>query len=291
MSAIKHVRFYPSDWLAGTRGLTAAETGVYITLIALMYENCGPVQNDTARLARLCGTSSSAFSKIIKSLIGDGKISETQDGLFNARVEREIEFVVEKSELARNNIKTRWDKNLNKSKSDSYGRNTDELLTSSYKLVISSLHSDSAPAPQPNSDLNSEIQIKPEPIAKPKTTKPPKPVKTALDPNASPAADDRTYAANLGMTEATLANEWEKFKLNHLSRQTRAVSWAMTWQTWVRNWVSYGARNIGDKPWATASPKPSFTEIRPAGLEAVPVHETEEEANRWWHNRMMGTAQ
>jgi len=156
---------------------------------------------------------------------------------------------------------------------------------------ISSLRSDSADAPQPNFDLNSEIQIKPEPIAKPKTTKPTKPVKTALDPRASPTADDRTYAANLGMTEATLANEWEKFKLNHIQRQTRAIDWAMTWQTWARNWVGYGARNVGDKPWATASPKPSFTEIRPAGLESVPVHETEEEANRWWHNRMMGTAQ
>jgi len=156
---------------------------------------------------------------------------------------------------------------------------------------ISSLRSDSADAPQPNLDLNSEIQTKPEPIAKPKTPKPPKPVKTALDQSASPTADDRTYAANLGMTEATLANEWEKFKLNHIQRQTRAIDWAMTWQTWARNWVGYGARNIGDKPWATASPKPSFTEIKPAGLEAVPVHETEEEANRWWHNRMMGTAQ
>jgi len=119
---------------------------------------------------------------------------------------------------------------------------------------ISSLRSDSASAPQPNSDLNSEIQIKPEPIAKPKTTKPPKPVKTALDQSAIPTADDRTYAANLGMTEATLANEWEKFKLNHIQRQTRAIDWAMTWQTWARNWVGYGARNVETRQFGSKSP-------------------------------------
>lgn len=119
---------------------------------------------------------------------------------------------------------------------------------------ISSLRSDSADAPQSNSDLNSEIQIKPEPIAKPKTAKPPKPVKTALDQSASPTADDRAYAANLGMTEATLANEWEKFKLNHIQRQTRAIDWAMTWQTWARNWVGYGARNVEARQFGSKSP-------------------------------------
>ena len=34
-------KFYPSDWLGGTRGLTAEETGVYITMIAMMYEAGG----------------------------------------------------------------------------------------------------------------------------------------------------------------------------------------------------------------------------------------------------------
>lgn len=33
-----HIALYPSDWLAGTRGLTPAETGIYITLVCMMYE-------------------------------------------------------------------------------------------------------------------------------------------------------------------------------------------------------------------------------------------------------------
>ncbi len=54
--SIIHVAFYPSDWLAGTRGLSDAETGVYITLIARMYEMAGPIERDDNRLARLCGS-------------------------------------------------------------------------------------------------------------------------------------------------------------------------------------------------------------------------------------------
>ena len=38
MSKMPWIRFFPSDWLAGTRGMSAVETGVYITLIATMYE-------------------------------------------------------------------------------------------------------------------------------------------------------------------------------------------------------------------------------------------------------------
>ena len=36
--SIVHIPFYPSDWLAGTAALSDAEKGVYITLVARMYE-------------------------------------------------------------------------------------------------------------------------------------------------------------------------------------------------------------------------------------------------------------
>ena len=60
--SILHVPFYPSDWLAGTRGLSDSETGVYITLIARMYEMAGPIERDDDRLSRLCGSKSKASS-------------------------------------------------------------------------------------------------------------------------------------------------------------------------------------------------------------------------------------
>lgn len=284
-----YMPLFVADYLADTAHLSAAEHGAYLLLIMNYWQRRKPLPNDDRKLARIVRMTDDEWADARENISEFFQVSD--DGWSHARIENEIYIVDGKSAKAKASARASVEaRSANAQRTLSERSANAELLGEDRigENRISSLRSDSASAPHPNSDLNSEIQIKPEPIAKPKTTKP---VKTALDPNASPTADDRSYAANLGMTEATLANEWEKFKLNHLSRQTRAVSWAMTWQTWVRNWVSYGARNIGDKPWATASPKPSFTEIKPAGLEAVPVHETEEEANRWWHNRMMGTAQ
>lgn len=287
-----YMPLFVADYLADTAHLSAAEHGAYLLLIMNYWQRCKPLPNDDRKLARIARMTDDEWA------VSKDNISEffhvSGDEWRHSRIENEISIVSEKSAKAKASARASVEARATNAERTLSERSTNAELLGKDRIgknSISSLRSDSADAPQNDFDLNSQIQVKPEPIAKPKTPKPPKPVKTALDQNASPTADDRAYAANLGMTDTTLSNEWEKFKLNHLSRQTRAVSWAMTWQTWVRNWVSYGARNIGDKPWATASPKPSFTEIKPAGLEAVPVHETEEEANRWWHNRMMGTAQ
>ena len=104
-----YVRFYPSDWLAGTRGMTAHETGIYITLIALMYEKCEPLYSDYKRLSRICGCGHSVFKKAIKILIDDGKIIVINDSLWNNRVEKEFSFRQEKSKKAKNSAQKRWD--------------------------------------------------------------------------------------------------------------------------------------------------------------------------------------
>lgn len=108
MSAMPFVQFYPSDWLGGTRGLSAVETGVYITLVMLMYERGEPLRDDHSRLARACGASNSAFAKALETLIAEGKIIPLEAGLWNERVEREIEKRSKKSEVGRENSNRRW---------------------------------------------------------------------------------------------------------------------------------------------------------------------------------------
>ena len=100
MSGPPWVRFFPSDWLAGTRGLSAIESGVYITLVALMYERGGPLTENRGRLARVCGTSNKRFEMALSALIGHGKIIETDLGLWNDRVEKESELRSEKTKTA-----------------------------------------------------------------------------------------------------------------------------------------------------------------------------------------------
>lgn len=152
MSAITHVRFYPSDWLAGTRGLTAAETGIYITLIAMMYERGGPLQEEMGRLARLCGASNSTFAKTLDTLVSEGKVTRSEHGLFNSRVRKELSYVMEKSEVARGKAKTRWGNNVDKSTSDAYTGNAVPMLNISHKPIAkeedtASAASSSASAP------------------------------------------------------------------------------------------------------------------------------------------------
>lgn len=113
--SILHIAFYPSDWLAGTRGMSDAETGVYITLIARMYEMAGPIERDDNRLARLCGCKTkNSFVKALNYLISEGKIIEGDDGLFNERAQKEIQNATKKSDKAAAAANARWNKKPNK---------------------------------------------------------------------------------------------------------------------------------------------------------------------------------
>jgi len=108
-----YVPFYPSDWLAGTRGLTAAETGIYITLIAMMYERGEPLAMEHRRLARLCGTSAGNFAKALEALIDHGKIEDTDAGLWNHVVAKVLSRVSEKRTAASASAQARWGEKSN----------------------------------------------------------------------------------------------------------------------------------------------------------------------------------
>lgn len=110
MSEMPWVRFFASDWLAGTRGMSAAETGIYITLVASMYERGAPVPEDHARLARLCGASNATFKATLQTLVAEGKISRVTSGLWNRRVEKEGAWRQEKSAAGKQAASARWQK-------------------------------------------------------------------------------------------------------------------------------------------------------------------------------------
>lgn len=119
MSELPWVRFFPSDWLAGTRGMSAAEAGVYISLIAMMYERGEPLVEDASRLARLCGASNSQFKKALENLVREAKIVRVEGGLWNNRVAKEAVYRSEKSDVAKRAAEIRWGKDKqNQSKND-----------------------------------------------------------------------------------------------------------------------------------------------------------------------------
>ena len=99
--------------------MTSHETGVYITLIAKMYEMAGPIERDDQRLSRLCGCQTGHFRKALSFLIDEGKITVTDDGLFNDRVKVELEKVTHLSDKAKQAAQARWNKKPNKNKAAS----------------------------------------------------------------------------------------------------------------------------------------------------------------------------
>ncbi|WP_244426611.1 YdaU family protein [Sinorhizobium sojae] len=172
------IRFFPSDWLAGTRGMSAVETGVYITLVATMYERCEPIPEDHARLARLCGASNSAFKKALDTLVDEGKITRVGGGLWNDRVEKEQVYLSEKSEVGSKAARARWNKkdNENNNSNDANALPTHSEGNANQKpdtrIDSSSLRSEErAPAPKPNFKAEFESHfwpIYPNKVGKPK---------------------------------------------------------------------------------------------------------------------------
>ncbi len=105
-----YFRFFASDWLGGTRGMRATEVGIYITLIALMYDRAQPLIEDPKRLARQCGCTPKTFIEVLETLVEDEKIIRLDDGLWNKRVEKEFKWREKSSTTAREAAQKRWGK-------------------------------------------------------------------------------------------------------------------------------------------------------------------------------------
>lgn len=107
MSDLPWFQFFASDWLAGTRGLSAVETGIYITLIASMYDRETPLPNDADRLSRLCGCSARQFKAALQRLMDEGKVIDREGQLWNTRVEEQLQLRAAKSEKAKQSANAR----------------------------------------------------------------------------------------------------------------------------------------------------------------------------------------
>jgi uncharacterized protein YdaU (DUF1376 family) len=102
------IKFYPSDFLGGTSGLSPAERGVYITLLCLIYENDGPIPRDDGRLSRRCGSPKAAFIRVLDGLLAEGKIVEVDGMLSNKRAEKAIVDRANRTQNSTHAAQQRW---------------------------------------------------------------------------------------------------------------------------------------------------------------------------------------
>jgi len=87
---IPFFRFYPSDFMDGVRGMSAQEVGLYTMLLCRMYEESGPIEDHTLRLATYCGMREKTFTSTLEKLVALGKIKRCDGMLSNDRAEMEI---------------------------------------------------------------------------------------------------------------------------------------------------------------------------------------------------------
>lgn len=219
MSSNPFFQFYPSDWLAGTRGLTAAETGIYITLIALMYEAEEPIPHEKKRLARLCGTTPATFEKVAKCLVESGKITLDDRGFFNRRVEIEIKKREEKRQTASESAKARWQK-------EQQNQQPDDANASNSQCVRNA-----------NQKPDTRVKKKEEAIAS---------SKKAGSRLADDWQPDTVFARQEGLSASDCTREADRFRDYWRSQPGQKgvkLDWDATWRNWVRKAVE-GRRPI-----------------------------------------------
>jgi len=97
---VRHIDFYPDEYIAGVGGvMTAEQQGVYWMICALISSHGGDVENDPKRIGRLVCLGSSKTRRIISELVESGKINEKQSKLSQKRIGNEVK-------KARNRIET-----------------------------------------------------------------------------------------------------------------------------------------------------------------------------------------
>lgn len=95
------IKFFPTDWLHGTRSLTPVERGVYITLVAMMYDEQGPIPLNRKRLARECNCTPKLFDDTLETLVEMGKVSIHDNAIFNEKTEKILGDMLARAENAR----------------------------------------------------------------------------------------------------------------------------------------------------------------------------------------------
>lgn len=83
--------FYGDDFLAGVIHLSPEDRGNYISIIARMVSEGGPIEHDERRLARICNTTTRRLRPSLQRLIDEGKVAVENGLVIQRRALDEIE--------------------------------------------------------------------------------------------------------------------------------------------------------------------------------------------------------
>lgn len=215
MTSDPWIKFFPSDWLGGTSGLTAAERGVYITILALVYETGGPIKMDRARLARRCGVPAGSFKRILTALLDEGKLFETEVGLSNSRAEKEL-----------------GEREIAHTKRQSGARKTNAILAEKRQQKQGGDERSASRSANANTrSQKPEVKDTPNGVSKKKQG-------TRLPEDWVLPRDWGDWALAEGWTENVIRDQADRFRDYWISKTGRDATkrdWLATWRNWMRN--------------------------------------------------------
>lgn len=108
MAEFPWVKVFPSDLLNGIVDLDAEQRGVYLTIMAMIWDRGAPLPDDAQWLARRCGTSTRGFRRVRDSLIAEGKLEMRNGFIANRRALESVKQQKRKSDQARAAAWARW---------------------------------------------------------------------------------------------------------------------------------------------------------------------------------------
>jgi len=229
MNGAAWFRFFPSDWLAGTSSLSAAEIGVYVTLIALIYDSGGPIKRDDVRLSRRCGLPKAGFCRALDSLVRLEKIIDRAGELSNCRAEIEL------SERAILSGRHRKGAAITNNKKYAKTIVTSSLeRTHSDSLDTRSANASRAGVPQPQPHISESPNGDSPPPSPKRTIRKSKPIAAPLPDNWQPSESDCAYAARQNWSRNFVNGCAEDMRLWARSKGATKVDWSATFLGWMR---------------------------------------------------------
>lgn len=222
MNEFPWFRFFPQDWLAGTSDLSAAERGVYITLLAVIYDRGGPIPRNDVSLGRRCGLPKAGFVRALESLIEAGKLTLNDGMISNERAEIELVERAKHSATQAKRAQSRWQKNKEKQQSENTAALPETCLSQSQsqshntKIVD---HTDRLVVASPSAPRKASR-------AKPRTQ---------IAEDAQPSEKDRAAAAEAGLSAEQFRTEWRRFRDHHRAKGSLMADWSAAWRTWLGN--------------------------------------------------------
>ncbi|WP_375694694.1 DUF1376 domain-containing protein, partial [Bartonella sp. AC158YNML] len=247
--------------------------GAYMTLLVRMYDKKAPIKEDFETLSRACNCSRKKFATIVEYLMRNDKVIETDNGLWNTRVEEELNDFADKKEhisqvrseagkkgaQAKNNIKQHVNnfaeandkQNLaikNQNKNNIYKKNKTIVLSKKEidfeDLEITDLVQEpiEVAAVETISEQNETIADNQSPIHE--QTSVPKKAKRSKANRGCRLPDDfepdYDFAIEAGLPSERVKVEIAKFRDYWRSKagaNATKIDWQATWRNWIRKAV------------------------------------------------------